>query len=261
MSTSCSFGTLRRNTASWRSTRRALGSIGRQSSWIARTFHVPAERVRSVTSTSSTPGSTRQIRLASVTPRALGNSREPTRHGEQRRAVPRPEKSSEYSLRALWLHAPFVRNIYLVTADQRPDWLDDSDDRITLVSHAEIFPDSDMLPTFNSHAIEACLHRIPGLSEHFIYMNDDVFFGREVSSDLFYTKAAKLASDWLRLSTSTAVSQSLMRFPPIGPPTTRCGSSNATSDSPSTESSNTSRTPCGDPCSRKSKSAIPRKSS
>ena len=48
-----------------------------------------------------------------------------------------------------------------------------------------------MLPTFNSHAIEACLHRINGLSEHFIYMNDDVFFGREVSRDLFFTMAGQ----------------------------------------------------------------------
>src|SRR5690606_13520715 len=93
-----------------------------------------------------------------------------------------------YSMRTLWMFAPFVRNIYLVTADQRPAWLVDHP-RVTLVSHREIFPDPDMLPTFNSHAIESCLHRIPGLSEHFIYLNDDVFLGREVSAHDFFTMA------------------------------------------------------------------------
>lgn len=93
-----------------------------------------------------------------------------------------------YSLRTLWMFAPFVRNIYLVTADQRPAWLADHP-RVTVISHSEIFPDPEMLPTFNSHAIEACLHRIPGLAEHFIYMNDDVFLGREVRPAEFFTMA------------------------------------------------------------------------
>jgi hypothetical protein len=94
-----------------------------------------------------------------------------------------------YSLRSLWTFARFVRRIYLVTADQRPAWLDPRNPRITLVSHRDIFPDPAALPTFNSHAIEACLHRIRGLSEHFLYLNDDVFFGREVAEEDFYTSA------------------------------------------------------------------------
>lgn len=92
-----------------------------------------------------------------------------------------------FSFRSAWLNAPWVRNIFLVTADQRPRWLDDAPPKVKVVSHSEIFPDADMLPTFNSHAIEACLHRIPGLSEHFVYMNDDVMFGREVTPDDFFT--------------------------------------------------------------------------
>jgi len=97
-----------------------------------------------------------------------------------------------YSLRAVWAYAPFVRHIYIVTADQFPDWLGELDDRVTIVPHSEIFPDATMLPTFNSHAIEACLHRIPGLSEFFVYMNDDVFFGHEISPETFFTRAGQL---------------------------------------------------------------------
>ncbi|WP_229069419.1 stealth family protein [Actinoplanes sp. DH11] len=92
-----------------------------------------------------------------------------------------------YSLRALHCFAPWVRRIFLVTDDQVPAWLDLTDPRITLVSHAEIFGDTGTLPTFNSQAIESRLHRIPGLAEHFLYLNDDVILGRPVTPDLFFT--------------------------------------------------------------------------
>jgi hypothetical protein len=91
-----------------------------------------------------------------------------------------------FSLRSLWMFMSFVRHIYIVTADQRPTWLADHP-QISVISHREIFPDTGLLPTFNSHAIEACLHRIDGLSEDFVYFNDDVFLGREVTESDFFT--------------------------------------------------------------------------
>ena len=51
----------------------------------------------------------------------------------------------------------------------------------------ELFPNKSHLPTFSSPAIESHLHRIPGLSDKFIYLNDDVMFGRDVWPDDFYT--------------------------------------------------------------------------
>ncbi|MGC5050861.1 stealth family protein [Micromonospora sp. DT48] len=92
-----------------------------------------------------------------------------------------------YSLRSLHLFAPWVRNVYLVTDDQIPSWLDQSAPGIQVVSHREIFTDRSVLPTYNSHAIESQLHHIDGLSEHFLYFNDDVFLGCEVlPSDFFF---------------------------------------------------------------------------
>jgi hypothetical protein len=91
-----------------------------------------------------------------------------------------------YSLRSLDLFAPFVRHVYLVTADQQPEWLDTRSPRLTVVSHRELFADVHHLPTFNSHAIEAHLHRIEGLAEHYLYVNDDFFFGRPVRPELFF---------------------------------------------------------------------------
>ncbi|WP_251049308.1 MULTISPECIES: stealth family protein [unclassified Streptomyces] len=91
-----------------------------------------------------------------------------------------------YSLRSLATYAPWVRNIYLVTDDQTPEWLDTSQPGIKVVSHREIFADQNWLPTFNSHAIESQLHRIDGLAEHFLYFNDDVFLGREMAPGGFF---------------------------------------------------------------------------
>nr|WP_296069844.1 stealth family protein [uncultured Actinoplanes sp.] len=92
-----------------------------------------------------------------------------------------------YSLRSLHAFAPWVRHIFLVTDDQVPAWLDTSRPDLTVVSHREIFGDTGRLPTFNSQAIESRLHRIPGLAEHFLYLNDDVFLGRPVAPELFFT--------------------------------------------------------------------------
>ncbi|GIF36227.1 stealth family protein [Actinoplanes xinjiangensis] len=92
-----------------------------------------------------------------------------------------------YSLRALHCFAPWVRRVFLVTDDQTPAWLDRAHPRLTVVSHREIFGDTGRLPTFNSQAIESRLHRIPGLAEHFLYLNDDVILGRPVTPEMFFT--------------------------------------------------------------------------
>ncbi|MEU6590868.1 stealth family protein [Streptomyces sp. NPDC046881] len=91
----------------------------------------------------------------------------------------------KYSLRSLAMYADFVRHIYIVTDGQKPHWLDDTAPGITVVDHRDIFP-ADVLPVFNSHAIETRLHHIPGLSEHYLYFNDDVFVGRRVTPEHFF---------------------------------------------------------------------------
>ncbi|WP_434923051.1 stealth conserved region 3 domain-containing protein [Glutamicibacter sp. PAEs-4] len=90
-----------------------------------------------------------------------------------------------YSLRSLEAYAPWVNHVFLVTDGQRPDWLSDTE-KMTVVDHKEIFDPKD-LPTFNSNAIISRLHHIPGLSEHFIYMNDDVMLGQPLSPNDFFT--------------------------------------------------------------------------
>ena len=92
----------------------------------------------------------------------------------------------KYSLRSIHQYAPWVRDIYLVTAGQVPAWLNTDFPGIRVVDHREIFADPYALPTFNSHAIESQLHHIQDLSEHFLYLNDDVFFGRPVQPGHFF---------------------------------------------------------------------------
>lgn len=91
----------------------------------------------------------------------------------------------KYSLRALEMYAPWINHIYIVTDEQVPAWLDESNPRVTIVDHKDILP-PEALPCFNSTVIEHFLSKIPGLSEHFLYGNDDMFFNREVVPGDFF---------------------------------------------------------------------------
>ncbi|NQX27922.1 stealth conserved region 3 domain-containing protein [Microbacteriaceae bacterium VKM Ac-2854] len=92
----------------------------------------------------------------------------------------------KYALRSVYMYAPWVRHIYIVTDSPRPRWLAEHPD-VTVVRSEDHFRDLAVLPTHNSHAVESQLHRIPGLSEHFLYSNDDMFFGRDVDPNVFFS--------------------------------------------------------------------------
>jgi len=96
-----------------------------------------------------------------------------------------------FSLRSLNDFAPWVNNIFIVTDDQIPEWLNTEHPRIHIVDHKDIFPKDANLPTFNSMAIETRLHHIEGLSEHFLYFNDDVFLGNKTNPTYFFGKTGK----------------------------------------------------------------------
>ncbi|KQY27168.1 stealth family protein [Rhizobium sp. Root482] len=91
-----------------------------------------------------------------------------------------------YSMRSIEMFAPFVRNIYLVTNGQIPEWLNLDNPRLKLVPHSEIYKTKSDLPTFNSSSIETQLHHVEGLAEHFLYFNDDVFLGDFCTPDDFF---------------------------------------------------------------------------
>lgn len=92
----------------------------------------------------------------------------------------------KYALRSVHMFAPWVRRIFIATDSPAPSWLA-RHPKVTIVRSEEMFADTSVLPTHNSHAVESQLHRIEGLAEHFLYSNDDMFFGRPVSPDLFFS--------------------------------------------------------------------------
>lgn len=96
----------------------------------------------------------------------------------------------KYSLRSIEKYAPWIRKIFIVTDNQVPEWLDTSNPKIQIVDHTEIMP-PECLPCFNSVVIEHHLHKIPGLSEHFLFSNDDTFINQPVTPETFF------GEDWL----------------------------------------------------------------
>ena len=90
----------------------------------------------------------------------------------------------KYSLRSVHDYIPWVNHIYIVTNNQIPVWLK-SHPKITIVDHKEIIP-SEFLPTFSAFTIETYIANIKGLSEKFLYFNDDMFINRTLSPNDFF---------------------------------------------------------------------------
>ncbi|MDR1026997.1 MAG: Stealth CR1 domain-containing protein [Rickettsiales bacterium] len=114
------------------------------------------------------------------------------------RAVPAHSKAGrlfddggelKFSLRSVARFAPWINHIYIITDGQRPKWLA-TNPRVSVIDHKNIIP-KELLPTFNSNMIEFFIHKIPGLSEHFLYSNDDMFFGRPATPDMFFDDAGR----------------------------------------------------------------------
>lgn len=92
----------------------------------------------------------------------------------------------KYSLRAISLYAPWIHKIYIVTDNQVPTWLNTSNPKVQIVDHTEIMPE-ESLPCFNSSLIEHFLYKIPNLTEHFLFSNDDMYINDTVKPSDFFT--------------------------------------------------------------------------
>lgn len=118
-----------------------------------------------------------QDSIASYRPRTETDATSPGRW--------RAKNDLKYALRSIERFAPWVRNVIVFTDCSPPDWLDLEQNGIRWVYFTEVFEERH-LPTFNSHAIEAYVHKIPGLSEHFIYSCDDYFLARHTRKEDFF---------------------------------------------------------------------------
>lgn len=93
----------------------------------------------------------------------------------------------KYWFRAVENYAPWVNKVFLVTNGKNPDWINPNHPKLVLVKHSDYMP-AKYLPTFNSRAIELNFHRIEGLSEHFVYFNDDMYINAPISPDYYFKK-------------------------------------------------------------------------
>lgn len=105
--------------------------------------------------------------------------------GDKGKARYREMNIFNYWFRAVERYAPWVNKVYLVTNGKFPDWINKDNPKLVLVKHEDYMP-KEILPTFNSCAIELHFHRIKGLSEHFVYFNDDMMLNGPVTPDYYF---------------------------------------------------------------------------
>lgn len=112
---------------------------------------------------------------------------------DHRAGTDRPSTAScageelRHLLRSVHLYAPWIRRVFLITADQLPGWLDVDQPGLTVVDHRDLLGAHTVLPTFNPYAIESAVHEIDGLAERFLYLPGNVYFGRPVTRTTFFT--------------------------------------------------------------------------
>lgn len=99
-----------------------------------------------------------------------------------------------YAIASILKYAPFIRRTYIITDDQKPPLIESFAEArlcdpafIQLVSHDTIFRELNAArPTFNARSIEAAMWRVPGLSECFVYANDDMFINAPLAAEDFF---------------------------------------------------------------------------
>ncbi|GAA5970655.1 hypothetical protein JCM3765_001183 [Sporobolomyces pararoseus] len=105
----------------------------------------------------------------------------------------------KYSVRSIEKYLPWHKGeiILLSRRNHVPEWMDLSQPRFRHVAVEDIMP-KEVFPNFDSNAIEAYMHLIPGLTNRFLYFNDDFFISRPTSPELFFTPTGgvKLFREW-----------------------------------------------------------------
>lgn len=92
-----------------------------------------------------------------------------------------------YLFRGIEKFTPWVNKVYFITWGHVPKWLNIKNEKLVIVNHKDFIPE-EYLPIFNVNPIEMNLHRIKGLSEHFVYFNDDTFIIKKMERCDFFKK-------------------------------------------------------------------------
>lgn len=87
--------------------------------------------------------------------------------------------------RSVEKYASWVNKIHFVTFGHLPVWLNTDNPKLNIVKHEDYIP-REYLPVFSSHPIELNMHRISGLADRFIYLNDDLLFSNYTVPEDFF---------------------------------------------------------------------------
>lgn len=107
--------------------------------------------------------------------------------GDQSSARFRDWDLFKYWFRAVENYAPWVNKVFLVTNGTFPQWINPNHPKLVLVKHTDYIPEK-FLPTFNSCTIELHMNKIKGLSEHFVYFNDDCYINAPITPEYYFRK-------------------------------------------------------------------------
>lgn len=102
----------------------------------------------------------------------------------------REERFRDWDLLPFWFravenYAPWVRKVWFVCDQEPPAWLNTEHPKLNIVRHEDYLPE-EYRPAFNASAIELNFHRIEGLSEQFVFFNDDFFLLSPIEPDYFF---------------------------------------------------------------------------
>lgn len=102
----------------------------------------------------------------------------------------RDERYRDWELLRFWFRGvekftPWVRYIWFICDQEAPEWLNRNHPKLRIVRHEDYLPE-EYRPAFSSHPIELNLHRIEGLSERFVYFNDDTYLLQPLKKAFFF---------------------------------------------------------------------------
>ena len=110
-----------------------------------------------------------------------------TEEDDDREIRYRDWENLQYVFRGLEKNAPWINKVHFITFGHLPKWLNVNAPKLHIVKHEDYIP-AEYLPLFSSHVIELNMHRIEGLSEKFIYFNDDIFLLKMTKPEDFFQK-------------------------------------------------------------------------
>ena len=90
-----------------------------------------------------------------------------------------------YWFRGVERALPWIHRVYFLTWGHLPPWLNTNHSKLRIIRHEDFLPQK-YRPTFSSIPISVNVHRIPELSEQFIYTNDDCYFLAQMKPEDYF---------------------------------------------------------------------------